>query len=728
MFWNKVWFLLVTQWEPLVCIKVFNVLFGVLYIDDCTDNPKVGCIICGTLCDTLGCIATLQYACLIWISGTALAVFLVNIYMLVLARLFKGTAVGFISTVIPVYVVEALPDERRGMTLSIVQLSSSCGALALYYIGYVFQTYISSDLSFRYTWAVEAIPTLLFLLLSFFLPESPKWFASRSKWVEAATILDRLNKHNSQKRGEREVMGDKQYVLSAYTAQPEVKKGTFADLFGREYWKYTVIGISIQLLVQFAGVTTFMYFFVYICGICGLEEKDRVWTVSLQYVTLSAFTLFPILLVDSCRRKDAMVFGFFILGAAYACIWALILVYTNENLRVELVPNSPFNSGITDEPASAVLALFLFLVAVFSTSIQSVSWLYTGEIFPISIRSKGSAICMGVSWALNMCLTLLMPMLLNFLTYWVFGIFSILCLGASIILLSFPETRDLNAVQLELLYTSNVMVNCQVISDTCTSSALDNEPLVNRFNAVDLSDMKSKQSTLLEKEEAKFEYSNNNGKEYLTETDKLIMEELKDRTNLYENINSATSKNSSSLELPTAKGIMSKAIKLEIPKEPTIENERSKSKKRNISGVSTNEYKDAIATPERQSTIGTNSVTNDSESYYSNDWHLENKTASSMPNKPYIIPGALTTLSTISDNIGTSQPGITYEPAAFLRQNNQHNLVVRNSPLQQETRLQIEKFSKNPSLRNNARFGSNKNIMNTIARTNNQEEIHSDVE
>ncbi|CAH2352970.1 hypothetical protein CLIB1423_08S04984 [[Candida] railenensis] len=677
-----------------------------------------GCVICGSMLDSAGSILTLQIACFPWICGTIVAILSSNIYMVVSGRVLKGISMGFVSTILPVYVSETLPNSRRGSSLAIVQLSSTIGTLVLYYVGNIFQTHILNDFSFRYTWMVETFPTILLLVLSFFLPESPKWYASRLKWQEAAKTLDRLkNEDNSLEKGKRSLLGDRGYVLTAYTSEPSIDSGSYADLFRKKYWKYTMIGVTIQSLVQITGVTSVMYFFVYICEACGLRGEGKVWIVSSQFLIFCIFTIFPILLLDGCRRKDSLIFGFSLLSISFASIWLIILLNKSKISNPMLMSNSPFNWELKEEPASAVLALFLFLVAVYSSTISCVSWLYTGEIFPVLIRSKGTSICMCVSWVLNLCLNILVPMSLPYLKFWTFGIFAIVCFFASIITSKFPETRDLDYSKLETLFTSgknkekvqgvtNIAKLPEKVSENDGSDHDGDESIgVQRGIKSMAFNMELKQD---ENQVIGTEY-----KEHITEADKKIMKTLKNRNSsvIYQIDNSPViEETTSSQEILTGKDLKS-----------TVDRQGTKIDL--LSSVTTSEDDDEtiqVYTPLlNQDSVASAYLDGESnlttKQLLNADDHKNNEPA--YTNEKFATSEFSVEFLAISKSREASTPslqdknGDSYEPFALLRDDNNFDL----SPIHETIFPEYQQFPQQNASQNNARFGSNINIMNTFS-------------
>lgn len=147
-----------------------------------------------------------------------------------------------------------------------------------------------------------------------------------------------------------------------------------------------------------------------------------------------------------------MVLGLILLSGAFVSLSVIMAVF-GEPIPAELiVQNSPIHWQMNNEAASAVLGIFLFIIAVYSSSINSVSCLYVAEIFPGPSRSKGLSVCMCASWIVDAILTLVLPYSFQFLTYWTFLLVGLLNLIGAMVILKFPETRGLSEVQIEAFY------------------------------------------------------------------------------------------------------------------------------------------------------------------------------------------------------------------------------------------------------------------------------------
>ncbi|WEJ94898.1 hypothetical protein PSN45_002400 [Yamadazyma tenuis] len=394
----------------------------------------VGCVIFGSFCDYFGFVVCFQIANMFWILGTGVVVLSDYFFVLVLGRLIKGSTVGLITCLVPIYISEIFPLRRKGFSISLFHVSTPIGSILMYFLGIALDTADTQYVPFKLLWALEGLPVVLVIVLAFSLPESPKWLASKSKWVEAARTLDRVRTIKKSAYGGT----DKGYVTRAYVAGNQIMFCTYSDLFRKRFWKSTSVGILLHFFIQLTSITPLMYFFTYICDMCGMEDETRVVFESAQYIILGLLTLVPVVLLDNARRVDYLTYGMSVITLVFAAIFSVMVPFA---ILTNLDSDSPFNWIIHDEPASVVLALFLFLISVYASSITSVSWLYTGEIFPDEARAKGTAVCMCVSWIMNAVFTLLLPLLFQVVRYYVFLALAIFCLIGAIIFSRFPETK-----------------------------------------------------------------------------------------------------------------------------------------------------------------------------------------------------------------------------------------------------------------------------------------------
>lgn len=398
-------------------------------------NFKVGSVIFGTFCDYFGCVLSFQVANGLWILGSIVAVILEFMYVLIIGRIIKGVSIGFVTSLIPVYVSEIFPPNRKGSAISLFHMSIVLGTITTFFVGRLLQHTVSY-LPFKITWAIEGVPALLMLILTIILPELPKWLASKSRWIQAAKSLNRVR---SLKRASNDE-SDRGYVTRAYTASNRIVFRSYSDLFKKKMLKFTIIGVLLHVFVQLSCVSIITYFYNYVCIMCGLDEETQFICVAAHHIIVGMLTILPVLVLDSARRVDHLCYGMFALGATFIGIFATLIRYSIET---ETDPgNSPFDFVVEGEAASAILALFLFLSSAYASCVSSVTWLYTGELFGDASRSKGTALCMCVGWIVNGIMSFVLPTSLKLIQGYVFLVLGVCCLLGSIIFLRFPETKS----------------------------------------------------------------------------------------------------------------------------------------------------------------------------------------------------------------------------------------------------------------------------------------------
>lgn len=391
-----------------------------------------------------------------WILGTALVVFLPYMYLVLLGYVVKGLPLGFIAAIVPLYISETIPSGRKGSSLSAIYSFYGIGASMMTWIAFFLPTVFGAMETFKLASAIEAAPATCLFLLTFILPESPKWLAMHSRWSEASRNLLRIQNYEKRKQKtpttEIEVSNDKLHVLNAYTTRDRIKACTYSNLFGKRYWKQTFIGVLTQCIVQFTCIEIVMNQFWYISKVCGIVGSYLSILKATNYGLLALFTIFPSLLLDSCRRKDVLVFGLIILGGIYFLIWSILFFYGFPPNPSEKILNSPFYVQVSGEAASLILATFMFLTAIFASIVGPASWLYTSEIFNGPARAKGMGICMGAGLVVHAGTELSFKPLSRLLGPWMFFVLGIFSFGGGIIVMCFPETRDLSDLQVETLF------------------------------------------------------------------------------------------------------------------------------------------------------------------------------------------------------------------------------------------------------------------------------------
>lgn len=409
----------------------------------------IGCLLYAILVGKLGRVTSFRVGCMLWVKGSMINVLAFNLWMVILARGIKGITAGLFSILIAAYIGEVIPKQKKGQTMALIPLSFSLSILLVYYLCIGLNS-LKSQLSFRLTWAIEAIPAVGLFVFTLWLPESPEWLTLHGDYLMAEEIQNNLAKeYNRQNRGNPVKLLNKLDLAMAY--QESSEKFRFKDFLRENYWKQTLMGATLQLLVQFSGINILMYYIIFICDMIGLEGTVRIVSASIPYMINSALSLLPITFMDHVRRKDITLAGGFPLGIIMVAIGTLMGI---NGHKVEPINGNKSLVWVVDRNTGPlVMGLCFLFVAVFSVTLSCGPWIYTNELLPTKARAKGLPICMSIGWLANFSLTLLGPTMLASLKWRTFVLLGAITLAISIaILVFFPDTKDLSQIEIDSLY------------------------------------------------------------------------------------------------------------------------------------------------------------------------------------------------------------------------------------------------------------------------------------
>ncbi|CCC70225.1 hypothetical protein NCAS_0E01550 [Naumovozyma castellii] len=458
-------------------IKYFNhpspFLQGIL-MSSSTLGGLVGCISYSATVVKVGRITGFQIATLLWFIGGVVATLVQHISMIIIARIIKGVTMGWFSVLIPAYIGEIYPSQWRGRMIAMTQLSYTIAILLVHYLSIWFNHVWKNHWSFRMVWGLEIIPSLLFFWGSVWLPETPQWLTLHGEYTKAQKIQNNLaikfnsrfgstSNHSSkdivtsnedaaeeddQQRAKMEIM-DKLDLANLYGDGSNDLK--YKELFGKSYWKQTAIGVTLQLLVQFSGINILMFYITYICEMLGLNGNTNYFASSIPYFINMILSLIPICFIDSVNRKKMTLAGSFPVSIIMVAIGTIMAL--NGRKVAPVNGNESIIWFVDDSSGGWILALCFLFVGVFSLTLSCFPLLYTNEIFPTKAKPKGLAFSMFISWTSNFTLTLLAPLMLEYLKWGTFILLGGLTFVLSVcIAIFFPDTSGLSVQEINHLF------------------------------------------------------------------------------------------------------------------------------------------------------------------------------------------------------------------------------------------------------------------------------------
>lgn len=341
----------------------------------------VGAIAAAPLAQYLGRKYTLVMAALLFTvsaAGSGMPFFLPQeVSLLVFFRIVGGLGIGLASMAAPTYIAEIAPAKRRGVLVSFYQLAIVTGFfvvfLATYFIGSGFTEAQNVNEGWRWMFWSELIPCALFLLLTFFIPRSPRWLVLRGRDADAELVLARL--HTSE-TAEQELLDIKRSIQ-----QEADKRARSASVWQKAALPIVLIGTVLSVLQQFTGINAVLYYGGDIFEkALGYGQEDVLQQQILLGAVNFLFTFVAMFTVDRFGRKPliylgslGMLLGFSLLGGS---------LYLD---RVGLV---------------SLIGVLLF-IGSFALSMGPVVWVMLSEMFPNNIRSVAMSIAVAAQWAAN---------------------------------------------------------------------------------------------------------------------------------------------------------------------------------------------------------------------------------------------------------------------------------------------------------------------------------------
>ncbi|PWG79309.1 sugar porter family MFS transporter [Pararcticibacter amylolyticus] len=355
------------------------------------------------------------FAYLISSLGTALAD---NWHIFLFFRFLGGLGVGTSSVTAPIYISEVSPADRRGRLVGLFQFNVVLGILISYLSNYLISQ--GGESSWRWMLGVQAAPSLLFLILIRFIPESPRWLIlKKGASAQALEILRIINPLNC----EQELRSIENSKLSQ-TSAPETR------LFSRQYKAPVILAVLFAFFNQVSGINAIIYYAPRIFEMAGLgAHSSLLSTVGIGAINF-AFTLMAINFIDKVGRRVLMLIG------SVGLIGSLFLVAVT------------FNSG--QFSGFAIPIYVMVFIAFFAFSQGAVIWVFISEIFPNQVRAKGQTLGSSTHWIMAALIAFSFPYLAEKLggavTFYFFG--SMMILQLIFVWRFMPETKGKSLEQI----------------------------------------------------------------------------------------------------------------------------------------------------------------------------------------------------------------------------------------------------------------------------------------
>lgn len=457
-----------------------------------TLTATVAMLTSGPISNKYGRKKVLLFVGLFYAASALLSALAPNYAVLVLARMLGGLAVGAALILAPMYIAEIAPAGKRGKLVSINQLNIVLGFSAAYFCNYYLLQLSGSDAhwvknlsindqTWRWMLGLELIPALLYFILMFLVPESPRWLIMKGNSDEARIILSKIN-------GEKEANRLVDDIEKGIDENKNLKKASLKDLFAIPFKLVLAIGLVVGILQQITGVNAIYFYATSIFEQSGIGKNaafsQAVWVGIINVI----FTLVAMALIDRIGRRPLLMIG--VTGIAISmCLVSFGFSQATYELKKSNIPASVESTAIADMidvkytsdvafkkdlksklgnieaarneaellraavtmDSMLILIGILSFVASFAISLGPVMWVLLSEIFPNRIRGIAISFVGFVNSVVSYLVQQFFPWELNNLgnsvTYLIYALFAII--GLFFVYRILPETKGKSLEELE---------------------------------------------------------------------------------------------------------------------------------------------------------------------------------------------------------------------------------------------------------------------------------------
>ena len=397
----------------------------------------VGVLFAGILSDKLGRKLTMVISAVLFSTSALGCALSADFTQLVIYRIIGGVGIGVVSIVSPLYISEVAVAQYRGRLVSLYQLAVTVGFLGAYLVNYQLLAWAESGTQLSVDWlnkvfitevwrgmlGMETLPAILFFIIIFFIPESPRWLIVRGKELKAVNILEKI--YNSITEAKSQLKETKS-VLTSET------RSEWSLLMKPGIFKAVIIGVCIAILGQFMGVNAVLYYGPSIFENAGLSGGDSLFYQVLVGLVNTLTTVLALVIIDKVGRKKLVYYG--VSGMVVSLILIGLYFLFGDSLGV----SSLF-----------LLIFFLFYVFCCAVSICAVVFVLLSEMYPTKVRGLAMSIAGFALWIGTYLIGQLTPWMLQNLTpAGTFFLFALMCVPYMLIVWKLvPETTGLEEIE-----------------------------------------------------------------------------------------------------------------------------------------------------------------------------------------------------------------------------------------------------------------------------------------
>jgi MFS transporter, SP family, arabinose:H+ symporter len=378
----------------------------------------VGSLTAGILGQRIGGRDALRIMAVLYVVSSLGSAFSWSWSALVFFRFVGGLGIGGSSVLAPVYIAELAPAKLRGRLVGMFQINIVLGILLAYLSNYCVAEFNLGNLEWRWQLGIAAAPAVLFLVMLFGIPRSPRWLAVQKRVDEAGSVLQALG--SPDYKAELAEIVDSIHLEQSSGIEP---------LFSRKYLFPIFLAISIGMFNQLSGINAILYYLNDIFAAAGFNKiSSDLQAVAIGAMNLCA-TLLGMTLIDKLGRKTLLLIGSVGTAICLAGVAAIFFTQEHQNLLVWLLVG---------------------YIAFFAVSQGAVIWVYISEVFPNSVRSKGQGVGSSAHWIMNALISGIFPLMAKTSGAYPFVFFAaMMVVQFFVVLFVYPETKGFTLEEMQ---------------------------------------------------------------------------------------------------------------------------------------------------------------------------------------------------------------------------------------------------------------------------------------
>ena len=396
----------------------------------------IGAMVAGAMADRYGRKPLLIISAVLFtVSAVATGIF-DDFTLFNIARFIGGIGIGIASALSPMYIAEISPANIRGKLVSLNQMTIVLGILGAQIANWLIAEEVPVDyttdeilvswngqMGWRWMFWAEAVPASLFLLLAFFIPESPRWQTMKGMEQKAIKTLRNIG-------GEQYAASEIGLIKTSAIADANKEKGGLKVLFTRKYAAVLTLGVIVAVFQQWCGTNVIFNYAQEIFSDAGYSVGDVLFNIVITGVANVIFTIVALFTIDRWGRRSLMLFGSISLAVIY------------------LILGTCYHFQIT---GFFMVILVVAAISAYAMTLGPVTWVLLAEIFPNRVRGVAMATCTFALWTGCCTLTFSFPPMNAALgssgSFW---IYSAICFcGFAYLLRRCPETKGVSLEELE---------------------------------------------------------------------------------------------------------------------------------------------------------------------------------------------------------------------------------------------------------------------------------------